>query len=259
MAAIDPGVVATPHDSRPRPADFRALTSLAVPVVSVQLGLMAMGVADTMIVGRVSAVGLAGVAVGSVYAWTLAGFGMGLLMALDPLVSQAVGAGDEPAVARALQRGLLLATGLGVIVALSLLPVAPVLRALGQPETIVAVAAPYVRVQAPSMLAFLLFVALRQTLQALRHLRPIVITIAAANVLNGVLAWALVFGRLGAPRLAAVGAGLATGIARGFMLALLAVLAWGDLRPRLAWRSDTLRARPILRMIRIGLPIGLQY
>jgi MATE family multidrug resistance protein len=61
---------------------------LAVPVVVVQVGLMLMGVVDTMVVGRVSAEALAAVALGNMVFLTVASFGFGLLMAMDPLVSR---------------------------------------------------------------------------------------------------------------------------------------------------------------------------
>ena len=51
----------------------------------------------------------AAVALGNLYFFSLAVFGMGTLMVLDPVAAQAVGARDIPAVARALQRGVLLA------------------------------------------------------------------------------------------------------------------------------------------------------
>jgi len=245
--------------SWPTRADFDGLVRLATPVVLAQIGLMAMNVVDTMIVGLVSATALAGVAIGTVYVFALGTFGLGVLMALDPIVSQAVGARDEPAIARALQRGLAIAAGLGILAGLALIPVRPVLLALGQRPELVAVAVPYVQVQAPSLLAFFVTIAFRQTLQALGHMRPIVVNIVIANVVNAVLAWALVYGELGAPRLEAMGAGIATTIARWLMALLLPTLAWRHLAPRLRWRADAIRWAPIARMLRIGLPIGLQY
>jgi len=182
-----------------------------------------------------------------------------MLMALDPLVSQAVGAKDEPSVVRAFQRGIVIAGVLGVGAGLALLWVEPVLRALGQPEVIVRVAGPFVRVQAPGMIAFYLFVALRQTLTALGHLRSMVWTIVIANLINGFLSWALVFGEWGFPAMGATGSGLATTIARWSMLLMLAAFGWSHLRARLRWRPDTLHLRPILRMVRIGAPIAAQY
>ena len=85
-------------------AELRALARLALPIVVVQVGLMFMGVVDTIMVGRVSPQALGAVALGNLYFFATAIFGMGVLLALDPVVSQAVGARDEPAISRALRR-----------------------------------------------------------------------------------------------------------------------------------------------------------
>ena len=89
--------------------ELRALLTLAVPVVTVQVGMMLMGVVDTLMVGHVSPAALAAVALGNLYFFAVAIFGMGVLMGLDPIIAQAVGAQDEPAIARGVQRGMLLA------------------------------------------------------------------------------------------------------------------------------------------------------
>ena len=248
-----------PPRSLPRREDFRRLVRLAVPIVLAQVGFMAMGVVDTMIVGRVSPAAMAGVAIGSVYLFSIGSFGMGVLTALDPIVSQAVGARDEPAVARALQRGILLALALAVVGVLVLLPVRGVLTALGQSPELVHAAVPYALVQIPAMPAFFITVAMRQTLQALGRMRPIVITVIVSNALNAVLAWALVFGKLGAPALGTFGAGLATAIVRWSMVLMLLGLAWRDIVPRLVAPVRAAQWTPIVRMLQLGLPIAFQY
>src|SRR5687767_11945422 len=93
-----------PRFPLPERADWRALWNLALPAAIVQLGMMAMGVVDVIMVGQVSAADLAGVALGNIYVFGVAGFGLGVMFALDPIVSQAVGANDMPAVSRAVQR-----------------------------------------------------------------------------------------------------------------------------------------------------------
>ena len=93
----------------PNRADFVAMLRLAVPVVVVQVGLMLMGVVDIMVVGRVSATALAAVALGHVSVMTVVSFGIGTLMVVDPLVSQAIGARDRLAVRRTFQRCLFMA------------------------------------------------------------------------------------------------------------------------------------------------------
>ena len=79
---------------------------LAVPVVVVQVGLMLMGVVDTIMVGHLDHNALAAAAIANVYVFGAIVWGMGLLMVLDPIVSQGVGAGDQAAIARGVQRGV---------------------------------------------------------------------------------------------------------------------------------------------------------
>lgn len=239
--------------------EIRAMLRLAVPVVVIQLGLMAMGVVDTIMVGHFTARALAAVALGSFYFITVTVFGMGLLMALDPIVAQAVGAGDDRAVARGTQRGLLLAVLLTVFSTLLLMPSAPVLTFLRQPEDIVPIAASYVLVSIPGVFPFFVFVVLRQSLQAMRRVKPVVVTILAANVANVFLNWILIFGKLGAPALGAVGSGWASTISRWLMAVALLAMAWQPLRRFLAPPyQDAVRLSALVRMIRLGAPIGAQ-
>jgi MATE family multidrug resistance protein len=236
------------------------MARLAVPVVVVQVGLMAMGVVDTVMVGRLSGEALAAVALGNLYFFAAAIFGVGVLMALDPLVAQAVGARDRLGVARAVQRGIVLAVALAVPISLALLPAEPILTALRQPVEVIPAAAAYVRVNVVGVLPFLGFVVLRQTLQATSDLRPIVVTIVAANLLNVVVNWVLIFGHFGAPALGVVGAAWATAVSRWAMAFLLLALGWGVLRPAvIPFRREALQADALVRMLRIGVPIGVQH
>jgi MATE family multidrug resistance protein len=240
-------------------SEWRAMAAIAAPVVVVQVGLMLMGVVDTLMVGRVDAAALAAVALGNLYFFNAIVVPMGALMVLDPLVSQAVGARDDAAVRRAIQRGMLLALVFGVIATLVMLPVAPVLRLFRQPAEVIPEARTYVHVGAWSMIPFLAFVVLRQSLQALHRLAPIVVTIVAANLLNAALNYALIFGRFGLPRLEVAGAAIATVIGRWFMFVVLAVAAWRDLRPYLgSLDRAALTWAPLRRMLALGLPIGFQ-
>jgi MATE family multidrug resistance protein len=233
---------------------------LAAPVVLVQVGIMAMGTADTVMVGHVSPSALAAVALGNLYFFALAVFGMGVLMALDPVVAQAVGAGDQPAVARAVQRGVLIAAAVTVLVSLLLLPAAPILVALRQPEDVVPQAAAYARATIPGTLPFFVFVVMRQSLQAMARMKPIVLAILVANVANAALNWVLIYGNLGSPAYGAVGSAWASTIARWVMAGALLAFAWRDLRPLVSpLRREALLPRPFLRMLRLGAPIGVQH
>ena len=240
-------------------AELRATVSLAVPVVFVQVGFMTMGTVDTLMVGRVSAAALAAVALGNLYFFNVSIFAAGTLMALDPLVAQAIGAGDAAAVSRAVQRGLLLAAALSVATAFSLLPAAWVLRAAHQPPEVVPDAAAYVHISIAGVLPFLAFVVLRQSLQAMHRMAPIVCTVIVANATNAGLNWVFVYGHLGSPVLGVRGSAIATAVSRWIMALMVLALAWDELEPNLRpVRRDSWQWAPIRRMLRIGLPIGSQ-
>ena len=241
-------------------ATTRDLLRLALPVTIVQVGMMTMGVVDTAMVGRVGAADLAAVALGSMYFFLISIFGLGVLMALDPVVAQGAGARDDEAVARAVQRGLLLALGLGVTASLLHLPAAPVLAVLRQPADVVPIAGAYVRALIPGIVPFFVFSVFRQSLQALHHTRELVIAILVANLANVFLNWVLIFGNLGLPALGAEGAGIATSVTRWLMTLGLLAAAWPLLRPLLLpLRPEIWQRGPLMRIIRIGVPIGVHH
>ena len=233
---------------------------LALPVVVVQVGWMAMGVVDTMMVGHVSEVALAAVALGNLYFFGVAIFGMGVLMALDPIVAQAVGARDQPAVARGVQRGLVLSVALTVLTVLMLLPSRPVLAALRQPPEVLPDASGYVDATIAGVFPLFAFTVLRQSLQAMGKVGPIIAAVLLANMANVVLNWMFIFGRLGAPPVGAVGAGIATSLSRWVLAFALLAFAWRDVGRVLSpWRRESLAAAPLARMLALGLPIGAQF
>jgi MATE family multidrug resistance protein len=243
----------------PRRSDLRALVRLALPVAVVQVTMMLMGTVDTVMVGRVSPTDLAAVALGNLYFFGVVVFGMGVLFALDPVISQAVGADDAVGVARGVQRGAVLSLALSVLAALLLLPAGAVLSTLGQPDDVVPVAAGYARACIPGVLPFYLFNVLRQSLQAMHRMRPILVTVVAANLANAFFNWVLIYGNLGAPALGAVGSGWATSLSRTFMTLCLLGLGWPLLRSSVRpLRRDAIARAPLKRFLRLGTPIGAQ-
>ncbi len=243
----------------PNREEFRSLVRLALPVVIVQVGLMMMGVVDTIMVGRVSPQAIGSVALGNLYFFTVAVIGMGTLMALDPLVSQAVGAGDEAGVARGLQRGILLAAGLSVPACLGMLLIRPLLAGSGQPAELIPGATSFAHLMIPGMFPFYLFIVFRQTLQALGRLAPIVWVTVGANLVNALLDWMLIYGHAGAPALGVAGSAVATSISRWVLAVALLLAGWHELGPRLRpWRPESFDRGALARMLRLGLPIGAQ-
>ncbi len=245
---------------RPTVADMRALMQLALPVMAVEMGLMAMHVVDTLFVGHLGATSLAALSLALIYSFTVIVVGMGTLVGFDALVSQAVGAGDESSLRRALQRALVLATLLCVPLALVLWPTEPVLRFLRQPTEIIPMATRLVHISMLGLPGSLIFVVLRQTLQAKEQLRAILLSVVLANLLNAACNWLLIHGNLGLPPFGVDGSAMASAFARTAMPLILLWLARESLWPLLRHRErGLLDPVPLLRMLQLGFPVGLQF
>ncbi|RMG47189.1 MAG: MATE family efflux transporter [Acidobacteria bacterium] len=238
--------------------EIRAMVRLAAPVVAVQLGLVAMGVVDTMMLGRYSAAALAAGGLGNSIGFGLLVFPMGLLMAVDPLIAQAYGAGDRSALSRRFRRALALAAVLAVPVSLAMWDARPLLRRLGQDPAVIAGCSDYLRALIPGNAAFLWFVVVRQSLQATGRVRPALTAVLSGNAVNVLANWVLIFGRLGFPALGVTGSAAATALSRWVSLVVLIadarrpLAAFWDRTP--AWLRRWSSYRTILA---VGIPIGI--
>jgi MATE family multidrug resistance protein len=244
-----------PHPVR---AELAASVRLALPVVAVQLGLMLMGAVDTAMLGHLSAGALAAGAIGHIVSFSMLIFGTGSLSALDPLISQAWGAGDLRAIGGHLQRGILLAAVLSLPISLGMWDLRHFLALLGQAPAVAADATLYTRALVWGNLPYLLFIVLRQALLAMGIVAPAASAIAFGNVVNAAANYCFIFGHGGAPALGLVGSAWATSAGRWSMFLWLLVGARRALVP--VWRGFTREAVELarhLRLLRIGLPIGV--
>jgi MATE family multidrug resistance protein len=211
---------------------------LAVPVVLAELGWMAMGVVDTIMVGPLGPAAIGAVGVGTSLHMAFVIFGMGLLLGLDTLVSQAFGARRVDECHRWLIHGTALALMLTPPLMLIGAAVWLAIPHLGfHPEVSPPLQA-YFAVIIWSTPFLLLYAAFRRYLQAMHIATPVMIALVSANVVNAVANWALIYGNLGMSPLGVPGAAWATLIARIYMVAvLLAAILWYD-----RWRSTELAA-----------------
>ena len=248
-------------DAPPLRDEARTLVRLSLPVAAAQVGTMMMGMVDTAMVGRVSVDALAAASIGNAFVYFTLLSTNGLLMGMDPIVSHAHGRGDGRTAGIALQRGLVLAVLMSLVVGAVWAAVGPVLEQLRQEPRLVEAARGYVRVQIPSIIFFLCFTALRQQLQGREIMRPAMWATLIANVSNVFLNWVLIFGHLGAPALGLEGAGIATALNRAVMLGLLvwfvraADLLEGAWVP---WSWEAIEGRGLRQILHLGWPVSLQ-
>lgn len=250
-------MVPVPSHAKNWRQELRPMLHLAAPLALSELGWMAMGIVDTMFVGRLSAEAIGAISVGTTVFHTLAICAGGLLLGLDTLVAQAAGAKDRTDSRRSLVNGLWLAALLIPIIMVAVRLITPALSGFGVNPDVVNDAVPYISALNWSTAPLLLFFALRRYLQSYGAARPIMWTLLGANLVNVAGNWLFVFGNLGAPRLGVAGSAWATFWSRVFMLAALAAVAWYRERDltSIDWRPDLHRLREILRL---GLPAAGQ-
>jgi MATE family multidrug resistance protein len=243
----------------PLRTELRALYALCWPATVTQVGLMLIGVVDTLFVARLGSDELAAAALAHMWQWSTMSLGLGAVMGTDPMISQAHGRADEQAAALGLQRGLVIAalTSVPVCVAMWLTP--EVLRALGQPAHIAELAGRYNWLRIPTVPCFLLFTAYRMFLQARGLMGPATYLLYAANIINAVAAWALTFGHLGAPRLGFEGAALAGSLTSvALLLGLRTMVRLPGVAIARAWDRSSFALAGLWQVLRIGGPVGLQ-
>lgn len=241
--------------------ELRAMVALAVPVVLSELGWMAMGVVDTIMVGRLGPVAIGAVALGNAICYTPSLFGVGLMLGLDTLVSQAYGREDHDECHRWLAQGVYLAAIASVPV-MALIAVASVFFShLGIAPEVALPAASFMRWLLWGTLPLLLYACTRRYLQGVGQVRVITVTYLLANLVNWFLNWVLIYGNLGSPALGVNGSAISTVFARITMA--VALLGF-------AWRYERKRGHPLFRhwagpqmarlktLVRLGAPAGGQ-
>lgn len=236
--------------------ELRALWKLTAPLLLTQFGGMLLGVVDTAIVGRLGEVPLGAVGLGNNLYFTFSVLGLGITLALDPLISQALGAGEHERAGALLWQGRYAALLASVPIGLLIVGVAFGLGALGVPPESVAEARPYLFARVVGLAPFLVYSATRAFLQSHEITRPLLIAVVLANVLNAPLTWALVFGvpAIGLPQLGALGAGIASATATVVQLGVV----WAAASRLPGTQRAPLEKQSLRSMLKLGAPIGLQ-
>lgn len=237
------------------------MARLAAPVVLAELGWMFMGVVDTLMVGRLGPQAIGAVGVGSSLFMALAIFGMGILLGLDTLVSQAYGALRLDECHRWLFHGVALAVALAMPLTLACLAVDASLAIFRLDPQVLPLTQEYFRVVLWSSLPLLLYAAFRRYLQALTLVRPVMFALVSANVINAMANYVLIYGGLGIPPLGVAGAAWATVISRAYMAAFLFVtiiVAERKFETRLFDIPIRLELPRIRRLATLGLPASMQ-
>lgn len=246
--------------------ELKELFRLAAPLAAAQAGTNLMGLVDVAVLGRLGARELAGAGLANAVFFAFSIMGMGLVMGIDPLISQAIGAGDKLRARRGLWQGLWLSLVVSAVLSAVLLLAIWLLPFIGSSSELIAPARLYLLIRVIGVVPFLMFFAVRAYLQAHGHTRPMLVAMIAANVANLALDLLFVFGgatlpawtgplRL-VPAMGVAGAALATVFCSVLQLAIVGAAVR---QIELPGQADHRWSRKdVGRAFRVGLPIALQ-
>ncbi|HEU4530280.1 MAG TPA: MATE family efflux transporter [Steroidobacteraceae bacterium] len=202
-------------------SDARAILLLGGPLIVNNLAIAGMQFTDTVFAGQLGARDLAAVAVGSAFYMFFFIGGLGLLMAMSPLVAHAYGAGDNQRIGKLARQALWLSQIVAFTLIVPMLFADRILAAIGIAPEVIDKAGGFVRAICFGFPAVMAFLALRFVSEGIGWTRPIMYTAMVALASNVVGCYVFMYGKLGMPALGAVGTGVSNAIVMWIMLAVM--------------------------------------
>lgn len=242
--------------------EIAATLSLGWPLVLANLAQIGMATTDVVLLGRLGRDALAAGALAANLYHAVLIFGIGVVTAVSPLLAEEFGRRKHAVreVRRTVRQGLWTAGLISLPLWAALWQGEAILLLIGQEPELAKLAGSYLRTLQWSLLPALSFIVLRHFLAAKERPGWALAMALAALPLNGLLAWAMIFGHLGLPALGIVGAGIATSIVNFVMFFGLALIVSTHRRFRRyhlfgrVWRPDWPR---LARIWQVGMPIGI--
>ena len=238
-----------------------SIMRLGGPLIVNYLAVAGMGLADTLMSGRLGAASLAAVAVGN-SVWMLNFTAcLGVLMAISPIIARLYGAGQVSKVGRYTRHGMYLGLALGIIVLVAgRLLMQAALEVMSIDEGFRDLTLEYARAVLLGAPGIFIFLALRFTTEGVGYTRPIMFTSVFSLICNVFLNYVLMFGHFGAPALGAEGCGYASAIT--MWIVAIALGSYMTLSPRLRelkifTRIGQFRPDLFREIIVLGVPISI--
>jgi MATE family multidrug resistance protein len=244
--------------AHPDAATRKAVVDLAWPIAVAMLGDTAMGLVDTKLVAGLGREALGGVGVATMIMWLNYSIVFGVMRGVKVRTAHAVGEGrSQDAVAYA-KAGAAIGLLAGLWVALLARDATVVFRALGIDAATIPYARDFLAARTFGAPAICVVSAMVQSRQGLGDSRTPMIAGLLANVVNAVLAWALIYGRFGLPALGVKGAGYGTAIAETLQAIGLVLVVIRNSAGTSARTTRTTR-QALGEVATLGVPTGLQF
>ena len=242
--------------------EIKETARLSVPMVVGQLGQMMMGVVDSMMVGKLGSAELAASAIGNGLFMLVLIFGGGITLAISPIVAKAIGEKKLEECGVVLRQGLIVSMGIGLVLTPLAIFGTDIFKYLHQPKDVESLAISYGRILGWSTIPYLLFSSYKCFTEGVSIMKPAMIIVILANIVNVFVNWVFIYGNLGMDAMGLDGAGIATFSSRIFML--IAII-WYVLKSKKlkiydpSFRFKRFDIGMMRRILKIGIPSGTQY
>lgn len=214
---------------------YRTIAGLAFPLFLGQLGNIAVGFADNIMVGHYSTDALASASFVNNF-FNIAIFAcVGFTFGLTPVIGAMYSRGENARIGRAVRVGLRVNTAFTIVVSLLMLLIYFNLDRLGQPPHLMPLIKPYYLIVLSGMIPVSVFNVIAQWCFGRNDTGLPTWIVLAANAVNIAGNYVLIYGHFGAPELGLTGAGISTLAAR---VLCMAAMGWFFFRSR--------RGRPYL-------------
>lgn len=250
--------MAQEHQAEPKSA-LRLLLTLAWPVVLARATQSVIGFCDALMVAPLGEEALAAATTGGMNAYGFIIFPMGTAFIIQSFASQLRGRGDLQAIPRYAYYGLLLAVVSGLF-AVACIPFLPRVIALFEYEPeVAALMGEYIAWRLLSVLPAVGVEALGNWYGGLGNTRPALVVGVISMAANVLFNWLLIEPRFGLPGWGVAGAAVASSIATWIGFAVILYTFVRGQRGAPALRALGLRRAEFLRMLRFGLPNGVNW
>lgn len=240
---------------------YRKLLTLGLPIVLGQLGIVVMGFADTLMIGRHSTEELAASAfVNTIFTLMLI-FGTGFASGITPVVGAMSGRGDSVGVGGTVRNSLVANVLLSVFVVAVMLALYPFLDRMGQPDELLPYARPYYLLQVASIPFIYLFSTYKQFAEGITDSRTGMWILLGGNVLNIIGNYVLIYGAWGFPALGLTGAGISTLVSRVVMFFVFVAIFHCTAKYQSykeGYDKSAVSLSGMKRLFALGLPLGIQ-
>lgn len=240
---------------------FKQIIKLSIPIIIGQLGMVLMGMADVMMIGKLDATNLAAVGASNAIYFLVTILGIGTLTAVSPLVAKAKGAGHVADCAIYFKKALLSVVILSAVICGVMFVLTINMEWFDQQPGVTQLSKPYMHVLNIGTIFMLWFYAAKNFSDGIGYTKPAAVITIIALLLNIFLNWVFIFGNLGFAPMGLLGAGYATSLSKLFMATAMTwfVYAHKIYKPYLNSDQVLKFKNHLTEIFKVGLPSGFQY